>query len=43
MGRQRWALVRVVAVAVDPERDLVVLKISATAAPALSLGSSDAV
>jgi hypothetical protein len=29
--------------AVDPERDLVVLKISAPGAPALSLGSSDAV
>lgn len=29
--------------AVDPERDLVVLKISASGAPALSLGSSDAV
>ncbi|HAF61393.1 MAG TPA: hypothetical protein DCK95_03595 [Anaerolineaceae bacterium] len=29
--------------AVDPERDLVVLKISASGAPSLSLGSSDAV
>ena len=29
--------------AVDPERDLVVLKISATGSPTLSLGSSDAV
>jgi len=29
--------------AVDPERDLVVLKISATGSPALSLGSSEAV
>ncbi len=29
--------------AVDPERDLVVLKISATASPSLSLGSSEAV